>query len=190
MQINIEIPDTFALAIGGDNVTFRAEDIPTETWSHFMSAGMARVASYTYSSPKAAARKAFEETNPGKTFTWLPTDHDKLRDDVVRKIKEGDWGRAASGGITLDPVGKIAHDLAKAKLMAEWVKLTGEKTIKKIYAMRESAREFFNESDGVYRWNESRVAAFIDEFDAKLHFRADAEARHKMLNESEIDLGL
>lgn len=175
-KINLVLPATIELSSGGATITLPTADVPTETFQHAMEVGLARLASYGYSSVKAASKKAFEDANPGKTHTWLDKDHESLLADIRTRFLDGDWeSRRASGvSMSLDPVAKEAHRLAKDFMLTTWKNLTGESTIAKIYEKRDSARDFFNESDGRYVWIESAIAKWLDDNEAKVGFRAQA----------------
>lgn len=193
-EIKITLPDSIALACGGSELTFKTADLPTETMAHCLNVGLARVASYSYSSRKAAAKKAADES--GQPFVWLDKTHTALVDEIRTRFMDGDWSRASGGGFAVsDPVTKHAHDAAKAFMVAKWRDATGVKTIADLYAKADKAREYINESrndktgDLRYTWDESAVATFVEATEDKLHFRRDAEAAIAKLSDTDVDLG-
>lgn len=169
MQITINVPDTFGVKCAGEVITFKATDIPTASWEFITMYGF-RVCGDRVNGPAAAARKA--------GAAWLPSDYESARADVVARVLNGTIGESARGtgsGMVLDPVAKEAHGLAKAYMMGVWKRKTGEATISKMYAARDSVRDFFDAKDDRYTWREDAVARFIDDNESKLGFRKDAE---------------
>jgi hypothetical protein len=183
MHINFEFPDRVTVKCAGRDVDVDVTTMAPESIAFVFRYGF-RVMGDRVNGAANAAKKA--------GAAWLPSDFESAITDVVKRLYDGTIAESArgSGGVSLDPIAKEAHALAKAFMLKVWKAKTGEATIAKMYAARDTVRDFFTESDGRYTWREDKVAEFIDANEDKLGFRADAERIMAKRDESADIAGL
>lgn len=170
--ININVPDSFTLSIGGESKSFKASDVAQETWEHFLWTGAARVASYSYSSVKAAACKTDDGGNdPAR---WTDDMHEAQVRDVFNRIVNGDWSRRGTSAPS-DPVGALANRLAIEAITGKFVIAAGLKpgVSYKMATIRDNLPkegktklakygEFGGKNGNTFTWSQDAIAAYVE----------------------------
>ena len=99
---------------------------------------------------------------------------------AIDALERGDWQvRVGTGTSTpTNPATKLAHDTAKAVLLAGFKRATGKVKLADIAKARASLAEFFVEKGDKTQWNEERVAEWIaaQAEAGKRDYMAEAEA--------------
>jgi len=131
------------------------------------------------------------EVNKADWAAWAETDRAKeqiadqallMMQKAVDALYRGDWQIRIANGTSqpTDPVQKLAHDMAKAVLLATFKNATKKVKLADIAAAHEKIGEFFvtkGEGDKAkVTWNEARVADWIAKQadEGKRDYRAEA----------------
>lgn len=179
--IKLEMPDNFAVTIGGVAVEFEsakiADKVHTAIWLHGW-----RKLNDAFASRKSATLKA--------GGAWLPSDESDTRDAIAASVLDGSIADQTRGTATpIDPVGKLASAKAKEEIMLTLAKAAGMTTapgvvprIKSVYAMANEAvlakiNVYFPENGGAkFTWSDDAVGEYIARVKDRRDFRKEAEA--------------
>lgn len=186
-NINITIPDEFALNIGGQDVTFRADEIAHDTFVTCFWHGMRRKGNDTHTGKRAQAKASGVD--------WLDSDDDKLRAEIAERFRRGDWG--VRDAAPVDPVGKLAAEMARDELLIIFAKAAGvyngatipraKRVFEALSGDAQAKMAKYGEVDGKsWKWDSDAIAARVES--GGFRKRAETELKRRESVAADVDL--
>lgn len=148
-KITIEMPSSFAVNIGGEDVTLQTADIAQGTFDAVFAFGWEKCKN-AFNSQHFAHRKATGQP-------WTPSEAAKARADIVARIKSGDWQRQSSS--VSDPVGELAKSMARDAIL-------GKARVGAIRSGKLDSAKAMSARPATLRDTHRQIAAFLDRFGA------------------------
>ena len=117
-KVTIEIPEQITFRMGGVEYTVRARDIADSSYESCLVHGINRRMNDGMSSAKnmvttvvdSKGKKSKDESR------WTAKDHDRVADELIGKLKNGNWGVRGESSFT-DPVTELAESMWKERFL-------------------------------------------------------------------------